>query len=627
MIYTSQIDRIANHVLAFNIPLDTKPETNKSTLFNPAFIKLYNGYLKLAVLSGIMGVYQGKYRLESSVSVLAVTTNTFVGAFKYFAYLSYVLEFQKTPNFPVNTIILWQQDAVNSFSPFKVNLARPFTKITRLLNKPNFKLTDEAYEVLFDQTKIIRDILNKQKPKIVADQGMTANLRTFLANIFTYFNSKSVASFKSITNNVRFLNDPKLSALLHQSTTTIDVEPVKRYLAFVRRKSGRKDAQYFTKDEKDALSERDLNADKQLRKDAATANKARVQALVRDSGKMTIPAQDAKKQLADEGFVHWQIPKGFTGHIDETGKLHTHTGLPLATGQVGGVVKMNPNWNAKTDNTYYAKGKGELAKGGGHIYTENYTKNKRGAKKGDDTADLESRLDGMQKEWRKDLTKGQGDDKLLGAMLEAMYQTSSRIGGDNNKTDGEKTYGLTTWLSKHVKVNAGGSLVITYKGKKGMTQRHVIQPNDPVRTALIKYMAKLKQGKGPNDELWTNDDGNVATAGNLRAYVKSMGYMGHVHALRHVKADRLWKEGIAQKRLKKNPTPKEVDNYHKALSMAVGKALGHKRTKVDPNTGKSFEENVGTTAQQSYISPGLQQDLYTKNGVPIPKWLEKIKQD
>jgi hypothetical protein len=61
--------------------------------------------------------------------------------------------------------------------------------------------------------------------------------------------------------------------------------------------------------------------------------------------------------------------------------------------------------------------------------------------------------------------------------------------------------------------------------------------------------------------------------------------------------------------------------------MAVGKALGHKRTKVDPNTGKSFEENVGTTASTSYISPSLQQELFVKNGVPIPKWLEKIKQD
>jgi Eukaryotic DNA topoisomerase I, catalytic core len=190
-------------------------------------------------------------------------------------------------------------------------------------------------------------------------------------------------------------------------------------------------------------------------------------------------------------------------------------------------------------------------------------------------------------------------------------------------TAGERTFGLSTWLNKHVKLNAAGNVTITYPGKKGMINKHVIRGDTPERQALIDVITQLKENKKPNDPIWAEPDGAEYNAGDVRSYLKDLGFSGGAHKFRNAAGDDAWRKLTAEKPLKKvNPTPQEVDKYHKFITTKVGTLLGHQRTKKDGTT-----ENVGSTAAKSYISPELQIQLFRDKKVPVPKWLEAVSDD
>jgi len=634
MTYPKQFNRVLSSFVIQNrkfIPV----ESASQSLWDASFAIRLGKLMRLAQEYGLLDAIPDteRFQLEASYSVMAITTDEFINALKYFTVLSYVLEKAELPNIPINSINAWQQAAVNVFSPFKVNLTRPFTKISTILSRPNVKFKDSkgtpnsSYDTLFDQTKVIREAINAKKTQIMADPAATANLRTFLANILTFFRTKEETGFKNVMLNVRFLNDPKLSSLLHIAPEEINHSAVTDYLDWIKTKVKRKDPRSLTTEEVKGLSDDDKEIHKKLVKAYRTTYSDKMRDLIRSTGKQTAPAQSVKKALKDSGFPqHQNIPIGFTGNVDEKGGLHTHTGVPIAVGQRGGEMEMNPNWNPKTDDVYYAKGKSAESKTDKftHFYTINYKKTHTQAKKAEKVAELEDKMEDMQDAWRKDLKSRNNPNKILAAMVETMYQTQARIGSGRGETAGKITYGLSTWLNKHVKTNAAGQLVISYPGKKGMPNKHVIRGETPEQVALIKYVGELKEGKSPNDPIWAEADGKRIKAGEVNKYLKELGFSGSAHKFRTHKGTEMFKQLLAKHPLKKaNPTPKEVDIYHKSLTERIGAILGHQKTLPDGTT-----ENVGTTAAQSYIDPSVQIKLYRDKKVPVPKWLESadIKQ-
>ena len=632
MVYEKQFNRLILSYVRSNRKL-ISTTASCQTLYDAAFMIQVGKFIRLAQKFGLLKIMlDDKFTLEASYQVMAISTDELIDALKYFAVISYAVEFGENPGIPLASLQKWQQATLTVFAPFKANLTKPIGLISKLLSNPATKYIDskgeptKAYETLNDQTKIIRDTLYPKKGRILADPSATANLRTFITNIFTYFNSKSEPSFKAITQNVRYLNDPKLSSILHVPSEQVDNAPIKKYLSWIAKKTDRKNPIYLLPEEHEQLSERDKELHKQLRLEHNKAYKAKLLDIIRTSGKSNLPAVTVKKTLQSEGFPHWGIPKGFTGNIDEKGALYTHTGLPLATGQAGGEMIMNPEWDPKEDDSWYAKGKSTFATGNAYqsFYTQRYVKNNRQAKKAKLVGELEDKMEDMQKAWRKDLMPRKGtntpDNKIKAAMVEALYQTQARIGSASNKTAGEKTYGLSTWLNKQVKVGANNTVTIIYPGKKGMINKHVLRPETTEQKALIEYIKELKTGKLPNDPIWAEGDSARATAGDVRKYLKELGFSGGAHKFRNAKGTALFREQMEAKPLKKaNPTPKEVDTYHKFLTTRVGAILGHQRTKADGST-----ENVGSTAARSYIDPEIQKKLYRDKKVPVPKWLEAI---
>lgn len=558
---------------------------------------------------------------------MAMTTDEFINALKYFSVLSYALEKGELPNIPMTSIQAWQQAAVNVFAPFKINLSRPFTKLSTILSKPNVKLLKSngdptpAYEVLYDQTKVIRDAINPKKTKILADPAATANLRTFFTNVMSFLNSKKETGFKNVMQNVRFLKDPKLSGVMYVPEEEVSNAPINNYLDWIKTKTKRKGAGGLTPEEVKGLSDNDKETHKQLLKGYRTAHADKMRDLIRSTGEQTAPAQMVKKALKDAGFPqHQNIPTGFTGNVNEKGELHTHTGVPLATGQTGGTMEMNPAWNPKTDDVYYAKGQSAKSTTGKdtHFYTTRYKKTHTHAKKAEKVAELEEKMPDLQEAWRKDLRDKNSPNQMVAAMLEAMYQTQARIGSGEGETAGERTYGLSTWLGKHVKLNGTGQITITYPGKKGMINKHTLRGETPEQVALIKYISRLKEGTLPNDPIWVDADRKRVGAGQVNKYIKELGFSGTAHKFRTYKGTVMFKQLLAQKPLRNpNPTPKEVDIHHRALTERIGAILGHQRTLPDGTT-----ENVGTTAAKAYIDPGVQIKFFRDKKVPVPKWLE-----
>ncbi len=557
--------------------------------------------------------------LAERFNVLGFTTPEFVDALKFFSYLVYAVEFQETLDIPLKDLQKWASTAQLIFTSVKIRINPQIAKLLRLV-PPNKRISDKQYDIIYDLVKEIRDKVYPKRPDLYKDPSAITDLRNFMNTVLSYFNQKGESSYGVITKKVALLKDPRLSSHMRPFNGKVDIEPINRYHQFVRKASGRKDALYLLPEEKNKLTERELKKHNDLKKERDKAYKAKMAEIMREAQEQHLPAPKVKEILKKDGFPNHTIPSGFTGRIDENGKLYTKTGVPLATGQTGGTMTMNPDYDPKKDDTYVASGRSMFSKTNKpqHFYTVNFT-SKRSDKKQAKAEDLEDMIDDLQVEWRKDFQKGRPNDKLLGAMLEMLYQTQARIGSPGNKTEGKSTYGLTTWAVKHVKQAQNGSLIITYPGKSGMINKHIIKPDDPIKQALIAYVMRLTKGKQSRDPLWTDSQGNTIGSGKVRAYLKELGFEGGPHAFRHYRGNQVFRDLLTKYRLKKNPTPKEVADYHKKITTEVGKVLGHQRT---DKTGKTV--HVGSTASKSYISPELQRNLFTKNGVPVPKALERV---
>lgn len=211
-----------------------------------------------------------------------------------------------------------------------------------------------------------------------------------------------------------------------------------------------------------------------------------------------------------------------------------------------------------------------------YVYSAEY-KEGQAAAKFQRIRELHKAMPQLQESLKRDVAAGD-DDAIV---VDIMRQTGARVGDDSNNAGRlvrDHTYGASNLRAKHITVNASGTVTITYKGKDGVQQRHLIK--DPV---LAQALAAKRQGKSGNDPLFPN-----STDGTTMAYLRRETGLPNAknHDLRTYVAT-----GVALS-MTTGRAPRTVAEYKKrraAIGKAVAKQLG----------------NTPAVALSTYIDPAV----------------------
>lgn len=366
-----------------------------------------------------------------------------------------------------------------------------------------------------------------------------------------------------------------------------------------------------------------------LRREFNGVWKDALKTLVRKSGESTVDIKDAIK-FFKENNLQYTLPNGFVGRIDDQGKLYTTTGK-----LINGVpnimfpnVEMNPNYDPKADDSWVfmaVKANGEK---GNYFYTTSYRK-QANQQKFMNVDQLKTQIKGIRNKWLPFMRKGvdtyQG---VASTILEILLQYSARIGSKGNEAAGSPTYGIATLTCSHVKPVQGG-LALTYKGKDGVSQRHVIKPTtDPIRKIVYQNLLQLIKGKKPSENVFTfpgiRGGNRIVTGSMVNRFFRALGAKDvTIHKLRTLRGTMLFQKLMDDRSAKlferKMPmSEKQAREEFMKIAVEVGKALGHVRNTPD---GTKF---TGATALNSYIEPGILLSYWQKAGYRPPKFLEKL---
>ena len=346
--------------------------------------------------------------------------------------------------------------------------------------------------------------------------------------------------------------------------------------------------------------------------------------LVRAAGK-PLDVELVKKHMAKSKVQH-TIPEGFVGLIGETGLLYTRKGAQLAQTPQFKVV-MNPAYNPTKDDTAYCKvvlptlnadGKPNVQ----YFYTARFVQT-QGQEKYKLVKSLMSKEKTLVARWRKDILNKDPDVHIPAAMVEISYLTCARIGSVGNASKTGATQGLSTLNVGNVR-RKGTSRLLEYVGKKGVTQKHLIQPTTPTSKRVIALLDSLCEDRQRKERLF-DYDGTYYSAAKVRDYFKLISGYSNIHKIRTLRATSLAKdllETLQSALVKaKNLTQERTDEAFKDEMTKVGKLLGHV-------TGVGGAEKVTwTTASQSYVDPMLQWQFYASlkaRGVRVPAFIEKL---
>lgn len=527
----------------------------------------------------------------------------------------------------------WGEKAKPVLKALKIN-----TRLIDNLNKslPTRKFTQEtpAGEELHDNAWLLRTPLHEKKAKIKGARGIPARWITLLNYLDTYYNSGSDNSYKNIENLVSEIDEPSLTRLMNKTISeSANPQHIHDYLDFVKKHMKDKTARSIPAEEKKNLKGAKLEKFKALNTKYNSARRSIRKNIVRSYGKPLMPIKDYVKAVKDMGLQAHDIPKGFDGKIDENGKYYTKDGTAIQGLPVGGEVTMNPEFHpTKNPSVWVAKGKGDYQENETRYYSVDHAHGGREKKKAKSLEAMDVWLPKMQKQWNKDMNSS-GLDKILAMMVECLYQTSARPGtNDKAESSGGKTYGLCTWLVKHIRPQANGNLKIVYRPGKSKISKlntnsntnvnisHTLKPDTPQAKKLIAFIKDIIKDKKPSDPVWTYN-GKRVTSNMLNGYLKELSE-GNISPknFRTFKGTKLFLELLEAKPPKKNITERELKAYHDKVAGKVGELLGHVRTNAE---GK--RENTPRTAQTSYISPESQINLYRDRGFQPPSFIHKFE--
>lgn len=505
---------------------------------------------------------------------------------------------------------MWERDAADVLR--KHGALRAFTTVSNSFKKSKFECTEGHAE---DMSAALKPHL----PAFVADTSITHEQLALLKDLLLFMRKDSAAAWGRISKNVSILGDHQLSALFLEEDQKgpADLSVVQGMERIVLALTKRKNDAILTVNEvRDfATTQPKLMAKYvALRKEFKANYVANLRKFVRLSGKSTIDVERARAYLKAVGCNY--LPVGFVGKVDEHGKLYTSADKALK-GTMFGTMKMNPAYNAKTDDTYYAKLVGDMR---GELRTLDFLKRSKTARIGK-VGDFSDNLETYRSKWLKDLNSADDAVQMIAAIVEAVHLTQARVGGEKNKNDGIQTFGISTLRARHMRVTTQG-LEMRYPGKKGTLQHHIIKPSTPTNRKVIAIFKAALKDKEKGDLIFVSG-GLPIKPREINNYLRSIGADVTIHKFRHSAADRTAKAMLAKSPFnsKNVPTQAQAERWIKTEAIKIGELLHHR-------TGSGDKQKVtSTTAIAAYISPNLIKKFFTDLGLRVPKWLPAFEDD
>ncbi len=501
----------------------------------------------------------------------------------------------------------------------------------------------DGYRLYEDVAYEFSTALKEALPKIQSDvDSVSAPQLDFFKKLRTFYSKDSAPAWKYIIKNVKSLGYPEVSGaflpFLDDLVKEVDHGPVDlqrmREIAKVFVKAGadmdrqmgktpnlkeRVGEVLLTPLERNKYREKypKLHAEYSALAKALDARfKTELRKFVRSSGRDKVKVQDAAHHLTKLGCN--AIPEGFVGLVDEDNNYYTVKGLKL-NASVAGRVIMNPAYDPAKDNTYVCSSTGSGSKGRKQEWRTLAFLAKKATARHDAVKTAGDKVDKLRQKWARDLKNDGSFEQVVAALVEVAYTTLARIGGLNNKTeDGETTYGLSTLLVEHVKVDAKGAH-FDYAGKKGTGQPATLYPRDPVTKKTIQVIKELMRGKSRKDFLFTFD-GKRITANDANRYMKELGFPTEftIHKFRHLAGTKMFYDIVKDAPFKKGQagmTQSAVEKWYRNAMIPIGEALHH----------RNGEKVTGMTAVGAYISLEPQRDFFKDLGLREPNFLAKKK--
>ena len=213
-----------------------------------------------------------------------------------------------------------------------------------------------------------------------------------------------------------------------------------------------------------------------------------------------------------------------------------------------------------------------------------------------------NKLPDFRKNIRKDLRRKELDErKVLAISVNMMQKTLIRVGNESYKQL-YGSYGLTTLMDKHVKIN-GNSLKLSFKGKKGVM--HEIDISDKGLARLVKKCRDI-----PGQELfqyYTSDgDRKSIDSGKVNSYIREISCCDFT-----AKDFRTWAGTMhAVKYLAEFEYPDSVASRKKMIITAIDK--------VAAKLG-----NTRAICKKSYVFPAILDEYESGSLVPYSKRISK----
>lgn len=471
-----------------------------------------------------------------------------------------------------------------------------------------------------DQGAAASAVLKEALAKMQRDVTITQEQLAYIKDNLLYFRKDSAPAWSRISKNVfTMTGDPDLARLFldDQPASGADNHATHAGMVkIVRSLTGRVNDPVLTLNEiRDfrTTNPKEIERYSELRKAFVAAYKAALLKFVRSAGKAVVDVRAANKYL-DALYCNY-IPKGFVGGIDEQGRLYTTAGKQIA-GMLIGEVVMNPKYDPAKDNTYVLSLKANRAQ---RLRTAAFMQGNKAARF-DALQDFMGKVDSIRKKWIKDLDSLDSRTRTIAAIVEAIYQTQARIGGDSKNQEGEERYGMSTLLVKQLKPNQRG-LEFNYVGKKGTEQHHVLMPTTPSNRKVLAIIKELTKNKRPDDLVFT-DRGRAIGAQPVNAYLKTLGVPAKItiHKFRHLAGTKIAMKILDGAPFKKSDMPSQssVEKWVKEEMKAVGEVLHHR-------TGSGDNQKVtGMTSINAYIDPKTLATFFTDLGLRVPKWVPKV---
>lgn len=458
-------------------------------------------------------------------------------------------------------------------------------------------------------------------PGMQRDTTISQEQLAMIKDCLLFFRKDSDAAWNRITRNIYTVTgDSKLAAEFvpedNNSAAAIgDKNTEAGMIKIVTALVGRKNDPILTLNEMRDLREtkpKTIERYGVLRKVFVANYKAALFKFVRTSGKPYVDVKVARKYLDALGCNY--IPKGFVGGIDESGKLYTSAGKVIA-GMLIGEVVMNPRYDPKQDNTYVCS---LVANKTQQLRTVAFNAANK-SERFDKVAEFTENVDKFRTKWVKDLDSLDTRIQTIAAMVEAIYQTQARIGGDSKNLEGEDRYGMSTLLVKQL-IPIDKGFEFRYTGKKGTEQHHVITGNTVSNRKVIAIIKSLIKGKKPDAVVFTDRSKPIGGT-PVNSYLKSIGVPAGItiHKFRHLAGTRLATQILKTSPFKKSqhPTQASVEKWIKEEMKQVGELLHHRVGAGDA------QKLTGMTAINAYISPQVLKEFFDNLGLRVPKWIPK----